>query len=118
MYFQILFALLCFICCKHFVLGINNINTNRQVVSFVDVAKQSFLNHPLHLLKEKTFELVEYLTFIGNQEVCKRKPVFMTMARVQDPLYWQLIEGFFHSMFYFDHLSCSIMICVSGKYYF
>jgi len=93
----------------------NVLNVDRQVVSFVDIAKQSFFNHPLHLLKENSLELVEYLTFISKQDACKYKPVFMTMAKVQDPLYWQLIEGFFHSMFFFDHLSCSIMICVSGK---
>lgn len=51
------------------------------------------------------------------------------MARVSSPLYWQLIENFFYTMYvylkgcsridfynrnYFGHLECAVMVCVSG----
>ena len=87
---------------------------HQQLVNFGHVAQVAFRNHPLHLLSEKSLDLIEYLSTIANSTDCQAKPVFMSMGRVQDPLYWKLIEGFFHSMFYFDHLSCSVMICVTG----
>lgn len=87
---------------------------NLKIVSFVDAVKRAFFKHPLHSAKREGIPLVEYLTYLSGQAECSNKPIVVSMARVQSPLYWQLIEGFFHSMFYFDHLSCSVMICITG----
>ena len=87
-----------------------------KVVSFVQAVKKSFFDNPLHAVERKESDtLVDYLSYLSKRPECANKPIAMSMARVQSPLYWQLIEGFFHSMFYFDHLSCSVMICVTGK---
>jgi len=87
---------------------------NQKIVSFVDAVKRSFMQHPLHSLEREGIPLVEYLKVLSSQPECENRPIAMSMARVQSPLYWQLIEGFFHSMFFFDHLSCSVMICITG----
>jgi hypothetical protein len=90
-------------------------STNIKIVSFVEVTRDAFLKHPLHSYSHisQGDDLIPYLSKLANSKACENKPVFMSMARVQSHLYWQLIEGFFHSMFYFGHLGCSVMICVT-----
>ena len=90
-------------------------NEEVEIVSFVDVTRQAFFNHPIHDVgKGQKLELVEYLSLLSRSPQCMNKPIIMSMARVQSVLYWRLIEGFYHSMLYYDLLSCSIMICVTG----
>jgi hypothetical protein len=49
----------------------------------------------------------------SRQPQCTNKPLFIAIAQVQSDLYWQLIENFMYSMVQFDHIECSVMICVS-----
>ena len=58
-------------------------------------------------------DLVGYMVALQKQSKCANKPIFITMAKVKDDLYWQLIENFFYTMYNFDDLDCAVMICVS-----
>ena len=91
-----------------------NNEENIHIVSFVDATRKAFFNHPIHSLSKMKLDLVSYLSYLSHSPECVNKPIIMSMARVQSDLYWKLIEGFYHSMFYYDHLSCSVMICVTG----
>ena len=61
----------------------------------------------------REYGLVGYMTALAAQPACARKPIFTTMAKVQDDLYWSLIENFFYTMYNFGDLDCAVMICVS-----
>lgn len=84
-------------------------------VRIMSVAQMAFAEHPAHFIPA-TMQLDEYMALLSKQPQCLNKPIFITMARVQSNLYWQLIEGFFHSMFAFGHLPCAVMVCVTGAY--
>lgn len=60
--------------------------------------------HGHHLKTVPNMTLEYYMKAISEQTVCAVKPVFMTMARVSSDLYWQLIENFFHTMYYFGNV--------------
>ena len=60
--------------------------------------------HGHHLKTQKGITLEHYMKAISEQPACAVKPVFMTMARVSSDLYWQLIENFFHTMYYFGNV--------------
>lgn len=62
---------------------------------------------------EKYPDLVDYMVHLKNLPQCNHKPIFISMARVQSDLYWQLVENFFHTMLTFGHLDCSVIICIS-----
>ena len=66
--------------------------------------RQSFSNEGLD----------KYMSHLANSSECNLKPIFMSVARVQSPLYWHLIEGYFHSMMIFGHLPCAVLVCISG----
>ena len=86
------------------------------LMTFIDRtsnAKTSFRNHPLHIHKD--IELENSMQFLAKLPQCKFKPVFLSIARISSPLYWQLVENFFHTMFRFSHLDCAILVCISGK---
>ena len=82
-------------------------------IRIASAARIAFAAHPAHSIPP-TMQLDEYMHFLSKQPQCLNKPIFITMARVQSNLYWQLIEGFFHSMFAFGHLPCAVMVCVTG----
>lgn len=97
-----------------------NIIKSDYVLSYSDAVKNYFINYmknDINKIKQSD-TLLDYIISKSHLEKCINKPIIMSMAKVQSPLYWKLIEGFFHSMFYFDHLDCSIMICVSGTFFF
>lgn len=77
-----------------------------------------FKSHPYHhhiskQKKKKKNDLVDYMVYLSDLPQCSHKPIFVSMARVQDELYWQLIENFFHTMLIFGHLDCAILICIA-----
>jgi hypothetical protein len=59
-----------------------------------------------HRYKQKSLNLTleQYMKALSEQPQCTAKPIFMTMARVSSDLYWQLIENFFHTMYYFGNV--------------
>lgn len=59
-----------------------------------------------HRFNKKSLNLTleQYMKAISEQPQCAAKPVFMSMARVSSDLYWQLIENFFHTMYYFGNV--------------
>jgi hypothetical protein len=71
-------------------------------------ARNSLKNHIIyneeHIQKnnEKKMSLEEIMLVIKGQELCKNVPIFLTMATVGDPLYWQLIENFVFSAVKFE----------------
>jgi hypothetical protein len=78
--------------------------------------EEAFRNHPSHQVSNSSLTLVQYMSYLAKLPQCQKKPIFVTMARVQDDLYWQLIENFFYSMLRFGHLDCSVMICISDSH--
>ena len=107
-------------------------NTNRGIPSPKFGAVEAFRNHPSHIFLKTTAAaavsgtntststntntnntLVDYMVYLATLPQCQKKPLFVSMARVQTDLYWQLIENFFYTMFMFGHLDCAVMVCVT-----
>ena len=62
----------------------------------------------------RTTDVASVLKSISGRSLCQHKPVFTTMAKVDDdPLYWELIENFFHTMERYEHEKCAILICIT-----
>jgi hypothetical protein len=59
--------------------------------------------------------LDEIMIILSQQQECRNKPIFLTMATVGNELYWQLIENFVYTSVKFDYLFCSFVICVSDS---
>ena len=98
----------------------NNIIKEENVVysyiNTVDATTKAFSRHPFHSYNNKeNSSLVDYMKYLSLQPECITSPIFITMARVQNDLYWQLIENFFHTQLKFNHFNCSVMICVSDN---
>lgn len=83
---------------------LHNISIDEQRLQ--QLALHSFLVHP-------NLTLLTYMKLVASQPQCMHKPLFIAMAHVQSDLYWQLIQNFIYSMMQFDHIECSIMICVT-----
>jgi hypothetical protein len=60
--------------------------------------------------------LVDYMKYLSSQPQCNGKPLFISMAKVINELYWQLIENFYFTMSKFSHINCAIMICITDPY--
>jgi len=58
-------------------------------------------------------QLTQFMVDVSQRKECANKPLFVSMARVQSSLYWQLIENYFHTMNRFGHVECSILVCIS-----
>jgi hypothetical protein len=69
----------------------------------IEIAKTAFKNHPSHSA-QKGLTLENHISYLATRQECKGKPIFFTMARVSENIYWQLIENFFYTMYMF-HLS-------------
>jgi hypothetical protein len=78
---------------------------DKQYLAYLQKSKTTFQNHLGHsLIKQKELSLDDYMLLLSKQPECATRPIFMSMARVSSDLYWQLIENFFYSMYYFDNL--------------
>lgn len=76
-----------------------------QYVEYLQKSKTAFQSHLGHKLNKKEgLSLDDYMLELSKQPECATRPIFMSMARVSSDLYWQLIENFFYSMYYFDNL--------------
>eukprot|EP00603_Paraphysomonas_imperforata_P006984 CAMPEP_0114436028 /NCGR_PEP_ID=MMETSP0103-20121206/13198_1 /TAXON_ID=37642 ORGANISM="Paraphysomonas imperforata, Strain PA2" /NCGR_SAMPLE_ID=MMETSP0103 /ASSEMBLY_ACC=CAM_ASM_000201 /LENGTH=643 /DNA_ID=CAMNT_0001606199 /DNA_START=165 /DNA_END=2092 /DNA_ORIENTATION=+ len=85
-----------------------------QYLAYIQKSKTTFQNHLGHsLMKQADLSLDDYMLKLSKQPQCATKPIFMSMARVSSDLYWHLIENFFYTMYYFDNLACTVMVCVS-----
>ena len=98
----------------------NNITKEENVlysyINTVDATTLAFSRHPFHSYNNKeNSSLVDYMKYLSLQPECITSPIFITMARVQNDLYWQLIENFFYTQLKFNHFNCSVMICVSDN---
>ena len=73
------------------------------------VAKATFKYKSLrgHIYKKQNLTVEQYMELLSKQSECAMKPIFMTMAMVSSDLYWQLIENFFHTMYYFGNVVCA-----------
>ena len=60
--------------------------------------------------------IVSSLTVKSISKECLFKPIFLTIAKVNTPLYWNLIENFFYTMKKFGHDECAALICIDGKF--
>jgi hypothetical protein len=92
----------------------NLVGSPRSLLKATEILQQNqlYLNETLY---SGVLALDEVMYFLQKQSVCRRKPIFLSMATVGDDLYWQLIENFVYSMVKFDLSSCSIVICVSDQ---
>jgi hypothetical protein len=81
-------------------------------ISLIDQRLKSLRQHSF-LRANTTSSLLQYMKHTSRQPQCTNKPLFIAIAQVQSDLYWQLIENFMYSMVQFDHIECSVMICVS-----
>jgi len=88
----------------------SNIEKNLKITNLNAI--KAFHNHPYHKYS-LTNNLTDYMKYLSKNEECLNSPIFITMAQVQDDLYWQLIENYFYTMLIFNHLNCAVMICVS-----
>ena len=78
---------------------------NSQYLAYLHKSKTTFQKHLGHVLnKQKGLSLDDYMLHLSRQPECSTRPIFMSMARVSSDLYWQLIENFFYTMYYFDNL--------------
>ena len=85
-----------------------------QNISSEKIRLQSLKGHQF-LRSTDRVNLLEYMLLISKQPQCSLKPVFVSMARVQSDLYWQLIKNFFSTMIVFDHIDCVVMVCISDN---
>lgn len=86
-------------------------NIGKSTFTNTDAIKK-FHDHPFHKYS-LTNNLTDYMKYLSKNNECLNSPIFVTMAQVQDDLYWQLIENYFYTMLTFNHLNCAVMICVS-----
>jgi hypothetical protein len=66
---------------------------------YLQESVKSFKGHLLHSLKKKSTDIVAMIAKLSQQQKCIGKPIFLSMGRVSSPLYWQLIENFFYTMY-------------------
>ena len=59
--------------------------------------------------------LEEVLMELQSQKQCAGLPLFVSMANVGSPLYWQMIENYIYTLIKFNLLDCAIMVCVSDE---
>lgn len=72
--------------------------------------------HPLHFHNSSSkLSLDEVIVLIASSKDCSAKPVFISMGNVFSDLYWQMIENFVYTLAKFNHVSCSLMICVTDQ---
>lgn len=78
---------------KLFVPGIDS-----NLKEYLHQSLHSFKNHMLHKL---SFDMAldDQIEMLSKQKQCVDKPIFLSMGRVSSPLYWQLIENYFYTMY-------------------
>jgi hypothetical protein len=78
--------------------------------NYISKATNTYKSLAGHRYKHQNITLEQYMQALSQQPECAAKPVFMTMARVSSDLYWQLIENFFHTMYYFNNVVSSFVL--------
>eukprot|EP01041_Mallomonas_annulata_P010020 gene10020-20859_t len=89
-------------------------HNDQTYVDSLSNAKSSFKNLFYHKSK-KGDSLAEYAYSLHKSEFCRNKPIFLTTARLTSGGYWQLVENFFYTMFIFNHINCTILVCISDE---
>ena len=80
-------------------------------------ALRALAAHPISRKEVNTQNpaLEEVLQELQSQEMCASLPLFVSMANVGSPLYWQMIENYIYTLIKFNLLDCAIMVCVSDE---